>query len=174
MNRRPLLVGAGCAGVASVSGCLETVDSLLEGNPEVNRRDPSATPRPPSWMQSEGLDGNATASAAVQFGSIPDTHWLYLTAASMQPLEIQVTVRRRGADPFYNESVSLSRASYVAFGFGQPSTYVVDLAVAGGTATVEVPEDFVDCNESSQLVVVQSDGTVETTNRSTVMKCGPL
>ena len=174
MNRRSLLVGAGCVGIAPLSGCLETVDTLLEGNPEVDRRDPSSAPRPPSWMQSEGLDGNATASAAVRFGSIPDTHWLYLTAASTRPLETQVTVRRRGGESFYKDTVSLSRGNYAALAFGQPSTYVVDLTVADETASVEVPEDFVDCNESSQLVVVQSDGTAEGSSQTTQVKCGPL
>lgn len=174
MNRRSLLVRTGCVGVTSLSGCLGTVDSLLEGNPEIDRPDPSSAPGPPGWMQSEGLDGNATAVAAVQFGSIPDTHWLYLTSASTHPLETQVTVRRQGADPFYTETVSLSRADYAAFGFGQPSTYIVDLSVAGETASVEVPKDFVDCNDSSQLVVVQLDGTVDTSGVTTQIKCGPL
>ena len=172
MNRRALLVGAGCTGVASLSGCLETVDSLLEGNPEVDRRDPSSAPRPQSWFQSEGLDANATASAAIAFDGL--NHWVLLATASARPLEPQVTVRRRGADPFYKETVSISRASYVAFAFGQPSTYVIDLAVAGETATVEVPEEFVDCNDSSQLVVLQSDGTVETSSQTTQIGCGPL
>ncbi|MFD1642262.1 hypothetical protein [Halohasta litorea] len=174
MNRRTLLAGGGCIGLASLSGCLGTVDSLLEGNPDVDRRDPSSAPRPPSWMQSDGLDRNATAETAVQFGSTANTHWVYLTAASTRSLETHVTVRRKGADRFYTETVSLSHASYVVLGFGQPSTYVVDLSVAGETATVEVPEDFVDCNDSSQLVVVRSDGTVEKSSQTTQVECGPL
>lgn len=147
---------------------------MLKGNPEVDRRDPGSSPRPPEWMESEGLAGNATAANAVQFGSNPDTHWLYLTATSAQPFETEVTVRRRGADPFYTETMSVSRANYVTLGFGQPSTYVLELSVAGETATVEILEDFVDCNESSQLVVLQPDGTVETSSLTTQMKCGPL
>jgi len=174
MNRRHFLVGAGCVGSATLSGCLGAVDSLLESDPEVDHRDPSSVPHPASWMQSEGLDGNATTSSAVQFGSIPDTHWLYLTASPMDPLETKVTVQRQGADPFYKEMVSLSRASYVAFGFGQPNTYVVELSVADETAMVEVPEDFVDCNDSSQLVVLRSDGTVNTSSQTTLAQCGPL
>lgn len=172
MNRRHLLVGAGCVGVAALSGCLETVDSLLKSNPEVDRRDPSSAPRPRGWFRSEGLNGNATASAALAFDGL--NHWVLLTTTSTRPLEPQVTVRRRGADPFYNSTVSISRSSYVAFAFGQPSTYVVDLSVAGETASVEVPEDSVDCNDSSQLVVLQPDGTVDTSSQTTQVKCGPL
>lgn len=172
MNRRDLLAGGGCSGLASLSGCLGAVDFLLEGNPEVDRRDPSTAPRPPSWMRDEGLSGNATATTAVQFGSIPNTHWVYLTSPSTRPLETQLTVRRQGADPFYTETVSLSRANYVALGFGQPSTYTVELTVATETASVEVPEDFVDCNDSSQLVVIQSDGTLEESSLTTQIACG--
>ena len=173
MNRRSLLARAGCVGVASLSGCLETVDSFLKGNPEVDRRDPSTAPHPQSMFQSEELDGNATASMAVEFGRGLN-HWVLLTTASTCPLETQVTVRRQGADPFYKETVSLSQAEYVALAFGRPSTYVVDLSVAGETASVEVPEEFVDCNDSSQLVVVRSDGTVDTASVTTQVKCGPL
>lgn len=171
MNRRGLLVGAGCVGLASLSGCLGAVDSLRASDPDVDRQNPPPESIPAEWAQSLGLHTPATAATAVRFGSGADSHWVFVSVESTAPIETRISVRRIDAQPFYQETHTLTREKYVVFEFRQPTTYRIDLSAAGQTASVTVPEEFVDCNDSIQVAVLQENGAVEESSETTQILC---
>lgn len=185
MDRRPFLatVGsallAGCAGVATTPGNRSETrnggpNSSNDDDPIV-RRDVDETPSLGLYEIEFGLESATGAEPAtvVQFGTGEDTHWVTLMAESDGAVETTVAVRRDAASaPFFEASLDVSSSRYAGFLFRRSDDYAIEVETENASDVVEVGAERIDCNWSTQALLLAENGDLETTAISETMACG--
>lgn len=174
MRRRRLLLATAAVGATPLAGCLDRGRAALGLQPGVATLDPGET-RPDLMWLFERLDvETAEAGEPVELvgvGSGDDHHWVTVAAESDEPLEASVEVRPAGGETLSEETVELSNVAYLGVRFAFRQDYEVDVSTAHHEATLEVPAERVDCNESNLAVLLATDGAVRTRAAATDMAC---
>lgn len=174
MRRRRFLQAGLAVGVASLAGCLDRGRAALGLQPDVSTFDSGETRPDLMWLF--GRLGVETAEAGdpvelVEVGSGDDHHWVTVAAEADEPLEASVEVRPAGGETLYEETVELSNVAYLGVRLAFRQDYEVDVSSARHEATLEIPAERVDCNESNLALLLATDGAVRTRGASTDMAC---
>lgn len=171
MDRRRLLHGLSCGLGLSMAGC---ATPSLSGSrePTVERLEESTVTAFDDWLFADAVAAATGATTPVQFGSSADSHWVLVFADTARPIDATITVSRADREPFYTETVAISADTYAGFRFMAPGSYTVTVSSDTGGGDVTVADDFIDCNDSYQIIQLQSDGELSVSSLTEEVACG--
>ncbi|MFC7133659.1 MULTISPECIES: hypothetical protein [Salinibaculum] len=187
MKRRTLLGGLGAALGTGLAGCTgfgaadadaptddtETPSDSRGSTPERTDDTPvdTGTPseRPVTVHETLTVPGEAGgASADVR----PHHLRLYNDVDTDRAVTFSVSPSGNGVLRSVSGSYEVPARHAVSIELQQPATYSVAVSVDGDLVTTfELDESWFDCNSSATLVRLGPDGTVERTERSTLLAC---
>jgi len=183
MDRRPFLATAGsallagCAGITTPGDRNETrgggTNSSDDDDPIV-RRDIDETPSLGLYDLEFDLESarDAKPATVVQFGTGESTHWVTLLAESDDAVQTTVVVRRNEASqPFFETSLDVSLSRYAGFLFRRSDNYAIEVETENASDVVEVGAGWIDCNWSTQALLLAEDGALETASITETMAC---
>ena len=110
------------------------------------------------WLFADAVEEATVATTLVQLGSSADSHWVIVLADSAQLIEATISISRTDREPFYTETVTISTDMYAGFRVMAPGAYTVTVSSDVGRGAVAVSDDFIDCNDSYQIIRLQDDG----------------
>ena len=180
MNRRTVLTTLAASASASVAGCAvpsQSTDDPADLGP-AGERGVSVTEYDPddgdvsfhlydaTWDLEVADD--VTAADAVRIGSSDDSHEVVVLAAS--PMDVTITVLDSADETLYETAAELSPAAYALFRFEAPDAYTIEVVSDSSEGTVAVDPERIDCNRSTQAVVI-TDDTVDETMESELVDC---
>lgn len=197
MDRRRLIAGTGAAVAGGLAGCLETIAGTSAGNEDDGSADsPSDGENDPDEPDPDGqgelgdsnpedqvvwdrpaekwdveIPDDASASETVRIGSGDDSHKVAIIAESEASFTADVVVRGADGGTVREQTVHLSRAEYAVIHLHEPQDYTIELRRDDVEWTVEVEEGFVDCNASTQSVLLRESGQIEERTITTLMGC---
>ena len=171
MDRRRLLqrlsggLGLGLAGCATppLSGARE---------PPVKRLEESTVTAFDDWLFADAVAAATGATTLVQVGSSADSHWVIVFADTAQPIDATITISRADREPFYSETVAISTDTYAGCRLMASGPYTVSIASDVGGGDVAVSDDFIDCNDSYQIIRLQSNGELSESSLTEEVACG--
>ena len=170
MDRRRLLHGLSCGLGLSMAGCVTPPQS--DGRqPTVTRLAESTVTAFDDWLFADAVTPATGATTLVQIGSSADSHWVIVFADTAQPIDATISISRAEREPFYTETVAISVDTYAGFRFMAPGAYTVTVSSETGGGDVAVADDFIDCNNSRQIIRLQSDGELSESSLTEELAC---
>lgn len=179
MNRRTVLSAVVASAGVSIAGCAvpsQSTDDPADLGP-AGERGVSVTEYDPdddvsvhlydSTWDLEVAD-DVTAADAVRIGSSDDSHEVVVLAAS--PIDVTLTVLDSAGEGLYETTAELSPAAYALFRLEAPDAYTIEVVSDSSEGTVAVDPERIDCNRSTQAVVI-TDDTVDETMESELVDC---
>ena len=171
MDRRHFLHGLSCGLGLAVAGCAAPPQSGTR-EPAVTQLDEPTVTAFDDWLHSDVVASATTATTLVQFGSSADSHWVIILADTAQPIDATISISRADREPFYTETVAISADTYAGFRFMAPGAYTVTVSSDTGGGNVAVSDDFIDCNNSRQIIRLRSDGELSESYLTEEVACG--
>ena len=171
MDRRRLLHGLSCGLGLGLAGCATPPLSDAR-EPTVNRLEESTVTAFDDWLFADAVEEATGATTLVQVGSSADSHWVIVFADTARPIDVTITISRADREPFYTETVAISTDTYAGFRLMASGPYTVSIASDVGGGDVAVADDFIDCNDSYQLIRLQSDGELSESSLTEEVACG--
>jgi len=184
MDRRPFLATAGSvllAGCARVTTPPGNRNEIRDGGPSssdddpIVRRNVDETPSLGLYDLEFDLEsaGDAEPATVVQFGTGEGTHWVTLLAESDGAIETTVAVRRdEASEPFFETALDASLSRYAGFLFRRSDDYAIEIDTENASSVVEIGAGRIDCNWSTQALLLTESSALETASISESMACG--
>ena len=171
MDRRRLLQGLSGGLGLSMAGC--ATPPLSGGRePSIKRLEESTVTAFDDWLFADAVAAASGATTLVQVGSSADSHWVIVFTDTAQPIDVTITISRADREPFYTETVAISADTYAGFRLMAPGAYTVTVSSDTGGGDVAVSDDFIDCNDSYQIIRLQSDGELSESSLTEEVACG--
>ena len=180
MNRRTVLSTLAASASVSVAGCAvpsQSTDDPADLEP-AGERGVSVTECDPDdddvsiYLYETTWDlevaDDVIAADSVRIGSSDDSHEVVVLAAS--PIDVTLTVLDSAGEGLYETTAELSPAAYALFRLEAPDAYTVEVVIDSNDGAVAVDPEQIDCNRSTQAVLV-TDDTVDETMESELVDC---
>ncbi|MEY7848685.1 hypothetical protein AB7C87_05720 [Natrarchaeobius sp. A-rgal3] len=168
------------ASAASLAGCLEDDSITADEERETGGSDVTVTELDPAeidaslFLYDEEWDlevpEDVSASKAIRIGSSDVSHDAVVLAESPR-LDTSLVVRDSAGTAIRELSVELLPSAYALIRFETPDEYAIELEAESVAGTVDVDEEFVDCNRSVHAILVRDDSDVESAYATELADC---